>query len=635
MLPVDGHSMSAPPTDSGRARSWVALIAWLLGATVLVIHARSYPPLTYDDAFISLRYSQRLLEGQGLTWTDGLPVEGYSNLLWVLGCAFLAVLGVDLLDTPVVLGIASAIAAIGGVVYAFAPRSWSDSLPAFAAALFLAVAGPIGLWAVTGLEGCLVAALLAWAVAFLRPLADATVVDTKRALTAGVPLALLCVTRPDGPLFTVAACAFIVLWGRSRGALRQAFWIGVLPGIATLGQLGFRWMYYGDWVPNTARAKVALSATRFEIGTQCIASAGSSSYALWAPAMLVLFVALRDPRRRPRIGLVLTLFLAWTAYASSTGCDMYGYRMLIPSLVLLTFLTAEVLDWAQAQGGPLRVVAWLGALALLLAFAMAQRADPSIEYAREHWPPATESAATIGRTLRSAFEASDPLLAVDAAGVIPYYSGFRALDMLGLNDAHIGRQRHESFGEGVQGHELGDGTYVLSREPDLIVSGTLGSGGLRYRGGREMRDLPRFVEEYSRIRVGGAEPVSHRFYAFVRVGGTIGIQHTDDTVTIPGFLFANKKGTIAELNDANELETRFEGLAAPTVKGVRFAAGTWQLRTTGNGDFVLSILSGGRTITEDDDVVEFTLAHSARLDIMVVASEPATLFAVMARRLGH
>ena len=633
MVTVDGQSKSARLIDRRRASLWISLLAWLLGATVLIIHVRSYPVLTYDDAFISLRYSRRLLEGQGLTWTDGLPVEGYSNLLWVLGCAFLAVLGVDILDTPVVLGIASSVAAIGAMVYAFAPRSWSDSLPAFAAALFLAVAGPIGLWAVSGLEGCLVAALLAWAVAFLRPLAGATAVDTKRALAAGVPLALLCLTRPDGPLFTVTACAFMVLWGRSRGAVRQALWIGIFPGIATLGQLAFRWMYYGDWLPNTARAKVALSATRLETGTQCIVNAGSSSYALWAPAMLALFLVWRDSQRRARIALVFTLLVVWTAYAASTGCESYGYRMLIPSLVLLTFLLAEVLDWAQAQGGTRRVAAWLGALALLFAFATAQRADPDIEYAREHRPPTTERAATIGQTLRSAFEASDPLLAVDAAGAIPYYSGFRSLDMLGLNDAHIGRQRHESFGEGIEGHELGDGAYVLSREPDLIISGTLGFSRLRYRGGRQMRDAPRFLEEYRRVLFVGEEPIPQRFYAFVRMSGKIGIQRTEDTVTIPGFFFANKRGTVAELDDANEFETKFEGLAAPTVKEVKLAAGTWQLKTKGSGHFGLSVRYSGRSVADDSGVVELTLTYPGLLDITVVASEPATLSAVSAHRL--
>lgn len=50
-----------------------------------------------------------------------------------------------------------------------------------------------------------------------------------------------------------------------------------------------------------------------------------------------------------------------------------------------------------------------------------------------------------------------PVLAVADAGAIPYYSGWRAVDTLGLNDAHIA----------VSG--LHDPEYVLSRSPDLVV----------------------------------------------------------------------------------------------------------------------------------------------------------------------
>ena len=45
-----------------------------------------------------LQPSQRLLDGLGLTWTGGAPVEGYSNLLWVLGCALLGAFSIDLID---------------------------------------------------------------------------------------------------------------------------------------------------------------------------------------------------------------------------------------------------------------------------------------------------------------------------------------------------------------------------------------------------------------------------------------------------------------------------------------------------------------------------------------------------------
>ena len=238
---------------------------------------RAAVSLTYDDAFISLRYAQRLLEGHGLTWTDGPPVEGYSNLLWILGCALLGALGVDLVDTPVVLGVSSAIATIAAVVYAFPSRTWSHSLPAFAAAMFVALAGPIALWAVAGLEGCLVGALLAWAIVLLRPLVVGSSNGCKSIVLPGIPLALLCLTRPDGPLLVVAICAFLLARARSREAALRSIAAGVLPGLVTLGQVAFRMAYYGDWLPNTARAKVAFTAARLDDGIGCVASAGVSS----------------------------------------------------------------------------------------------------------------------------------------------------------------------------------------------------------------------------------------------------------------------------------------------------------------------------------------------------------------------
>ena len=75
----------------------------------------------------------------------------------------------------------------------------------------------------------------------------------------------------------------------------------------------------------------------------------------------------------------------------------------------------------------------------------------------------------VGRLLGTAFAAEQPLLAVDAAGSVPYFSRLPALDMLGLSDRYLAHHRPADFGSGVLGHELGDGAYVLSREPDLVL----------------------------------------------------------------------------------------------------------------------------------------------------------------------
>jgi hypothetical protein len=59
------------------------------------------------------------------------------------------------------------------------------------------------------------------------------------------------------------------------------------------------------------------------------------------------------------------------------------------------------------------------------------------------------------------------LLAVDAAGKIPFYSGLRTIDILGLNDVKIAHSTFQTF---ITGHNKYEPDYVLSREPDLIVS---------------------------------------------------------------------------------------------------------------------------------------------------------------------
>jgi hypothetical protein len=61
------------------------------------------------------------------------------------------------------------------------------------------------------------------------------------------------------------------------------------------------------------------------------------------------------------------------------------------------------------------------------------------------------------------------LVAVTAAGAVPYFSGLPALDMFGLNDLHIARQPFYEDGYAYTGHAKWDSSYVVSREPGLVV----------------------------------------------------------------------------------------------------------------------------------------------------------------------
>ncbi|MER3327957.1 MAG: hypothetical protein RIF34_00150, partial [Candidatus Kapaibacterium sp.] len=68
-----------------------------------------YMPFFADDSLITIRYAQRLIDGHGLTWTDGIKVEGYSNLLWVLILAFFGKMGANMILVARVLGVLFAV----------------------------------------------------------------------------------------------------------------------------------------------------------------------------------------------------------------------------------------------------------------------------------------------------------------------------------------------------------------------------------------------------------------------------------------------------------------------------------------------------------------------------------------------
>jgi hypothetical protein len=66
---------------------------------------------------------------------------------------------------------------------------------------------------------------------------------------------------------------------------------------------------------------------------------------------------------------------------------------------------------------------------------------------------------------------SSTSIALNPAGIIPFYTRFYTIDMLGLNDKHIARKKVDKLASGAVGHLKFDSNYVLSKNPDLIIIG--------------------------------------------------------------------------------------------------------------------------------------------------------------------
>jgi len=221
----------------------------------------------------------------------------------------------------------------------------------------------------------------------------------------------------------------------------------------------------------------------------------------------------------------------------------------VPALVLVGFAVASAAT--RLLGAR---VARFGAPLVALALAWQVRlgfGDPANEAAiGERWEWDGE---VVGELLGRAFGEAAPLLAVDPAGCLPYFSKLPALDMLGLNDRYLATHPPPGFGKGWLGHELGDGAYVWSRRPDLVVlCGPTGGRKACFRSGRELVERADFKDAYVLVTFEGRTPRRVRSGIWTRRDGRIGVRVEAGAIVVPGFLLTGK-GVVAGLDDAGRI----------------------------------------------------------------------------------
>lgn len=541
-------------TNTARPSFWIALAATIPALVLAAVQTRWAWPFFSDDSFISLRYAQRLVEGHGLTWTAGERVEGYSNLLWVLSCATLGALGIDLVTAARCLGGACTVLAFVLLARAARPHDARTALLAGIAPLLLAATSPVMAWTLAGLEGPMVMLWLAWGgISLLRLLREERA-STGAFVRAGLPFALLCLTRPDGALWAATTGLGLIL-GHLGDGLRAAVWramaFGALPVLAYFGQLAFRIAYYGDIVPNTAHVKVEFGAEVWSAGLDYVglcAWVGIGSVALAALAAAYLLV---QPRQRRFVAVSFVPACLWFLYLATVGGDHFpGFRLLQPALAPLTLVAmVAILSWGTTW---LRATMAIG-LGLVAAAANVwqSRTVPLSSFVpTETWEWRGKA---IGELLRDAFATARPTFAVDAAGALPFYSELPALDMLGLCDRTIAQSPPPPFLAALgaangrkllQGHMRGNGSYVMDRQPDLMLySEPPGLPLPVFVSALQFEDDPRFLDGYRcvvldtgerELRPGMRERL--RVPLWVRVEGRAGIQRSEQQIDVPAYL---------------------------------------------------------------------------------------------------
>jgi len=324
---------------------------------------------TCDDAFISFRYAKHLARGDGLVFNPGEspPVEGFSNLLWVLWLTPWQAAGVSL---PAVASWTSSLCGLGLVLLVTRLATLRLDLGAWGAvatALFLVTLPPFAIWATSGLE------TMPFALAVFGVYAALTFdPERPRPFVAATCAVLAALLRADGPLWCGFAFLSALLPGywEGRGRLLKAVLVaGGILSVAVALQLLARQAYFGEWMPNTARIKAGFSSLRVERGWNYLVSSLLAVPSLGLVVLLASFGPLARHSRAALLPSALVFVVAAATYAVLVGGDFMAMgRFLVPALPFVALLFAVLCHALQRAWLVLPLAAAVVALGLLAAF---------------------------------------------------------------------------------------------------------------------------------------------------------------------------------------------------------------------------------------------------------------------------
>lgn len=452
-----------------RSQSPGAALLWTLAAFLLLVGHALLFRFAADDAFISFRYAQNLLDGRGLVFNPGETVEGYSNYLWILLASFGMKTGLPALLWARIMGgaaMAGVLALTPGIVTILAPRATElNPLPGRVAQLLLAAVGAGACWMFSGLETPLFTlwTVLAWRLALSR-----------NAVGVGIVGILLVLTRPEG----LAIAGIFMLWATAPGEsgsllhkLRRGLgWIILILGAGIF----FIWRHdvYGWWLANSYHVRSTDLAVQVRSGLP---------YALSFILSYVLSLAVIGgtaglgggfPSLKLRdtlFGLILVVF--WLVFTTVFGGDSLGmFRLFVPLLPLLVISSVAL----AAEAG------WLshfqGALVFTLVVGLALL-PPSLWGPERGLVSRHMSEQEMGGWMLAgqALEEHVPrsaTLALGPVGYIPWKTGLKAYDFRGLVDPEI-LHLPQGAGDGRSRPEIIGDILLLERRPDYILIGNV------------------------------------------------------------------------------------------------------------------------------------------------------------------
>ncbi len=460
--------------------------AYFIYKTIFFIDGQLYFTLV-DDAMISMNYAKHLADGYGMVWNVGEPpVQGFTNMGWMLHMSLFHLLPVDPSKISLLVMITSIVILLSVVliVYAIARNLYTASKQtALLTAIITAFYFPLVFWTLRGMEVGLVTLLVYSSVFFAYKLAVTQ--SYKHALLVGVLMFGAIITRFD----SAAQIGLIILYLFFVSLEKKQFKINLIPVVfyafGLIGLLSFQYLYFGDMLPNTYHLKVVgvSSLEKIQLGINVF-----FDYAIreFSPLLFVIIGGLvyYKELRNKKIFLLLGLFFVQVAYSIYVGGDYaepynrpqvdaanrfitqgMPALFIVFSIVIIKFIE----DLKKIRTNSSLQVSNLTVLLLGIATLIVISSEPWYKSMTGDIPllKADIWRAKLGVHINKNTE-KGVVVAVHAAGQIPYYSDRNTLDLLGKSDSHIAKLPPAT--KFRPGHNKWNYAYSIGKlQPDLMA----------------------------------------------------------------------------------------------------------------------------------------------------------------------
>jgi hypothetical protein len=409
----------------------------------------------YEDAAMLFRYAEHVAAGHGIVWNVGEPpVDGATDLLYMWILAGLHWLGIGLESAARGTSAAAHISTVALVYVGVRRFSGGNSLAAALSAVFVAI-GP-GKAYVAGGFGTPVFALcvtLTW-LATLRLVEKPS---TRAAIVCGILSVVMGIARPEGALLAALIVTSLFVYWHGSDARRFIYPIVVIGAVLGGTYWLWRWSYFGYPLPNPYYRK---GGGRIYLSNFLITAKYGALLIVpfLAPLLLGLGSYVGD-RHRFRATLLAAIpvfgFLAaWVLLSNEMNFFRRFQYPVVPIAAISwpLWIPDRIREYWRTliTGSPLQRAAIAVTATALLAV--------TVRYQHEaYFPPRwQDDLYKIGEML-APYQDRGYTIAISEAGLIPFYSKWKAIDIWGLND------------EWIAHHGVVTAAYLDRIKPEVVV----------------------------------------------------------------------------------------------------------------------------------------------------------------------